>query len=229
MPTPRSGSAPEPVCLPGGLVNMGLVHPSVQILKRSWRVLPVDSFYDASVSPQSPIQFEIGSYQVPNSMDLWLFDYEASVYRFSGIDPLDWVRAEDGRFNGSIAFDLQINNTRPGNIAFELQPHASTLQRSAFDPPIGSPAGVDQFARANANQFGAAASQGTSLFAPGRDRMGPRNGPFCYLAKETSFISLSAVVWRTVTSPIACLEGVIAGYLVPRGLSDQLQQELTPR
>ncbi len=214
---------------PGGLVVAGVVHPAITILKWGWRVLPEESWYSPFVGPQSPIQFELGAFQVPDNSDLWLFDFECSVYRFSGLDPADWVKAENGRFSGMMAFDLAFNNTRLGNVRWELDPHAIQLQRDVFAVPYNQLQPASAFNKNAANSFAATASQGLALFPPGVDRLGPRNGPFAYISSEGVRVALSTVIWRRLTSPVACVEGVIAGYILPRQLSQQLLAEISPR
>ena len=216
---------------PGGLAVAGMVNPSIQIMKWGWRVLPEESFFSNAVTPQSPLQFELGSFQVPKSVELWLFDYETSVYRFSGLDPADWIKAEVGRFSGVMGFDLTINSqTRPGNVRFEIDPHNISGQKQMFsNVASGGLATVADFNRAAANSFAATASPGLALFPPSRDRLGPRNGPFTYVIPETMSVALSCVIFRPITSPIACIEGIVAGYLVDRMVSQQIQRETIPR
>lgn len=233
FPSPDGEAAADIVSQhePGGLVVAGLVNPDMQILKRGWRVLPEESFFSALVTPQRPLQFELGSFQVPKATDLWLFDYETSVYRFSGLDPADWIKAEVGRFSGVMGFDLTLNNNqRPGNIKFEIDPHNISGQKAMFsNVPTGGFASIAEFNQAAANSFASTASPGLALFPPSRDRLGPRNGPFCYIVPETTSVALSCVIFRPITSPIATIEGIIAGYLVDRAKSQQIQGETRPR
>lgn len=215
---------------PGTDVVSGLVHPALQIMQWGWRALPEESMFSNFVTPGTPMQFQLGSFAVPRNTELWLFEFETNIYRFSGIDPMDWIRAEIGRYNGMMGFDFDVNGRRPGNVKWELDPHAITGQKQSFDVPIGTgPANLAQFNRAAVNSFAATSGQGTALFPPGRMRLGPSNGPFCYVCQETSHVSLSCVIWRPLTSPIACIEGVVMGYLVDRLTSQRIQMEVSPR
>lgn len=216
---------------PGGMVVAGTVNPAVQIMKWGWRVLPEASFFSNLVTPQNPLQFEIGSFQVPRSTDFWLFDHEQSVYRFSGVDPADWIKAEVGRFSGVMGFDLTINNNqRPGNIKFEIDPHVISGQRAIFSPlRTGGLGTAADFNQAAANSFASTASPGQALFPVSRDRLGPRNGPFTYIVPETQTVAISCVIFRPITSPITCIEAIMSGYLVERLTSQRILGETRPR
>lgn len=221
------GPEPELVHEPGGDIVSGFVHPAFTIFERVYRVLPEEGFYSAGVSSTRPIQFELGSFAVPSSMHLWLFDYEFSVYRQSGIDPGDIVKAEDGRFSGFMGFDVQLNSRRDANIAYELDPHAIQLQRTAFSG--AGPASADQFNRAQANSFAANASAGTSLLPVRPQRMGARDVPFTFIVWADTRVALSCVIFRQVTTPIAAIEGRIGGYLIEDQASSALVNRLRPR
>lgn len=117
---------------PGGDLLAQLLHPSITVFEQMYRTSPTDAWFASSVSGSSPVQFEIGSYRVPQGVCLWLQNYEFSVFRPSGQDAGDFVRAEDDRFSNTIGFDLTINGTRPGSIKFQLDPSPPSVGNSAF-------------------------------------------------------------------------------------------------
>lgn len=206
----------------GGDLVSNLVTPETQIVKWGWRLLPEESMFSSAVNPRSPLQFQLGAFVVPAASNLWLFDHECNVYRFSGLDPLDWVLAERGRYNGSMAFDLNVGGRRIGNLRFELDPHPITPGRQEYVVTMPE---SGEFNRAAYNSFAAATAAGMAVFPPGEERAGPRNGPFCIVVEEKISVSIDCVVWRRLTSPIACIEGLIAGYLVDAQTSRQLVAE----
>lgn len=224
---PGMGSPTENFHQPGGDTLNRLLHPSFIPMERMNRVLPEESWFDSGIGPESPVQFEILSFQVPKNLTLWLFDYEFTVYLQSGLDPFDFVPAMRQRFSGQMGFDLQVGaNKRLGNLIYQLDPAPVPTTKFVNTIPFGgsttSHAAFDNAAAAN---FSSVASQGSALLPVRSEVQGPRNGVFTLIGEETEQISLQCVIFRALTTPIACIEAKFGGYL----LNDQVSRAIISR
>jgi hypothetical protein len=221
------GLGPEPALTrsSGGDVINRIVHPALTIFERMYRRLPDESFFSPKVSPRVPVQFEIGSFTVPKHSSLWMFDYEFGVYRFSGIDPNDTLKAEPGRFGGMMGFDLTFSGRRLTSTSYQLDPAPIPFQRGAFQALDVS----TQFDDAAAGSFASAASPGKSLLPVRDEVMGARNSPFMLVANPGATISMSCVIFRTVTSPIAFIQSAMGGYLLHQQVSEAMLNRVRPR
>jgi hypothetical protein len=229
--TPGQGEAPSLVQMPGGRTIDELLHPSFSIFEQLYRALPEEGWFDPNVSPTSPVQFQLGAFEVPKNQALWLFDYEFSVFRPSGVDPGDFVEAARGRFSNVMGFDVTLSGQRKGNLSYQLDPAPVGLTRQEFEAPIGTsrPAAAAAFNRARANSFASTASPGTSLLPVRPNTQGPRGGPFTFIVGEGSQVALNCVIFNTVTAPLAAIQGRQAGYLVHQNLSESLLNRVRPR
>ncbi len=229
---PGVGGEPALVREPGGQVLNNLLHPAMHVIEQMNRVLPDDSWYDLSVSPARPIQFEVLGYRVPNQMHLWIYDYEFLVYRLSGSDPADIVEAEPGRFTGAMGFDITVQGMRPANLLYQLDPQAVATTRASFNTQ-GTPAGAQptaaQFNSAAAASFASTAGIGQSLLPVRRQVQGPEGQPWTMIAKEGEWVALSCVIFRRVRTPIGALEARFAGYLMQSNMSNALLDRMRPR
>jgi hypothetical protein len=218
---------PLPVHEPGGDLITSLQHPQFVVFEELYRVLPDDSWFQAAVSPNQPIQFELGSFTVPDGQQLWVFDYEFSVYRPSGSDASDFVKAEAGRFAGVMGFDITINGRRPSHLLYQLDPVPVAVSRQSFQPQ-GQTNNAD-FVRSTSNSFAANASPALSLLPVRRAVQGAEGEPFTMIAKQGDKVALSCVIFRQVKSPIATIEGRHAGFLLQTNLAETLLNRMRPR
>lgn len=225
---PGFGEAPALHHQPGGDLLNGLQHPAFTTFERLTRKLPEQGWFDPNLSPRRPIQFAIDAFEVPQGTALWLFDYEFSVYRQSGVDPGDFILAEDGRFSNQIGFDINIGGRRPSNLSYQLDPSPVTLDRPAFRTPIGV-VGSTGFDSAAANSFAATTNVGNSLLPARRNVQGARDQPFTFVVNEGGVVALNCVIFNTVLAPIAAIEGRQAGYLIHTNASQALLQRMRPR
>lgn len=224
---PRFGSAPELVHEPGGDVARELLTPGFQIIEFQKRSLPEQGMFLPSVSPQSPFQWELGAFVVPRNTAFLLFDYEFAVYRPSGLDPGDSIKAAPGRFTGNMGFDLTLDGRRLSNLMYELDPVAISATRESFADPTAPNAGA--FNSAAANSFASTAGIGTSLLPVRPNVQGARGAPFTLIANETTRVALSCVIFRALTSPINFVEGTASGYLLQEATAMALINRLRPR
>jgi len=231
---PLSGPEPPVMHLPGGSVmSRALQHPAFETVEELYRSLPEEGFFNPLLSPSRPFSFELGSFQVPNGTDLWLTDYSFAVLRFSGVDPGDFVYAEAGRFSGVMGFDVQVSQKRPSHLLYQLDPQPISLMRPSFagaPGPFGAPTpSSGAFDASAAASFGSTAGQGNSLLPVRPEVQGPRSGPFTIVVDEGQVVSLSCTIFRPLLTPIAAIEGRLAGYLLHTNMSRALINRLRPR
>ncbi len=225
---PGMSTLTDTVHLPGGESVTKFLHPVFTIFERQYSVLPDEGWFQPSVNPRNPIQFQLGSFEVPKDQCLWLFDYEFFIMRPSGLDPGDWFRAEEGRFSNVLGFDLTFTGRREANTSYSLDPAPVQVQRPEFEVQVGQ-ANAGQFNRSAANSFASTASAGTSLL-PVRDTlMGARGMPFTIIAKQNTRVAMNTVIFRPVQSPIAAVVSRMGGYLLHHNLSESLMNRVRPK
>jgi hypothetical protein len=212
---------------PGGDFIRELLHPQLVIFEELYRVLPDDAWFQPTVSPAQPIQFELGSFTVPNGQQLWVYDYEFSVFRLSGMDAGDFVKAEAGRFAGVLGFDITVNGRRPAHLLYQLDPIPVPVTRQSFDPQNQSVAA--SFTRSSFNSFAANASPALSLLPVRRAVQGAEGAPFTLVAQQGDKVALSCVIFKQVKSPIATIEARHAGFLLQTNLAETLINRMRPR
>jgi|GEM_PF-1896583 len=226
------GFGPEPLVVqqPGGDLLNKIQHPAFDTFERLFRVLPEEGWFNPNVNPKRPIKFEFGSFTVPDSNFFLLMDYEFTPLRQSGIDPYDFVYAEDGRFSGFMGFDITVSGRRLSNLFYQLDPAPVTFQRSSFDNPSGVPGRrTVAFNSASANAFGSASGEGTSLLPVRTNVQGSRGVPFTLLAGPNSTVALSCVIFRRVTAPLAAIQATMSGYTIHSNTALSLLERVRPR
>ena len=221
------GSEPPIDHEPGGEALQQLLHPVFQTFEREYKALPEQAWFSSGVSPDQPVQFDFGpAFTVPSGMQLWLLDYQFSVYRYSGIDAGDWVLAEPGRFSGVMGFDLTLTGRRQADIKMQLDPVDVSIPLALAGGPITAPGSFNSSA---AQSFAATSGQGLSLLPVRREVVGPDGKPFTYVCREGDRVLLKGVIFWPVRSPIATIEARIAGYLLHTNLADSLINRMRPR
>jgi hypothetical protein len=240
---PGQGGEPFAIHEPGGELLKQLLHPAVTVFDQMYRTLPDDGWYSPLVSPSRPVQFELGAYKVPSDVHLWMMNYEFAVFRQSGVDAGDFVRSEDERFSGVMGFDLTVDGRRPASLLFQLDPISVQTTRQQFEPIIGqsTPSRLSavaqisgtvpaQFNRAAATAFASTANAGTSLLPARSRRQGaPAPAPYTVVVKGGQSVALGCVIFKTVPSPLAFVQGEITGYLLEANQSYALINRMRPR
>lgn len=224
---PGVGPEPKLVHEPGGELLTKIQHPAFETTERLFRVLPEDTWFNPNVNPQKPVTFEFGAFQVPENSFFLVCDYEFTPLRQSGVDPFDFVYAEDGRFSGNMGFDITINGRRTSDLFYQLDPAPVTFGRAAFDPPLAPRVAV--FNSASANSFGSVAGVGTSLLPSRPNVQGARGMPFTLLAGPSSVVSLSCTIFRRVTAPLAGIQATMAGYKLHTNAIQGFLERMRPR
>lgn len=227
---PGSGPEPIPVHQAGGdLVNRLLVQDGVRPFEQLNSVIPQESWFSPDVSPQRPVQFEIGFYSVPKSSVLWVLEYNFSPYRFSGMDAGDTVPLEEGRLRSVLGYDVQVANQRNATLMYQLDPVPVALGRRSFGPPVPVKAPPASFSQAAYSSFATQSSQGTSLLPARKERQGAWTAPWMWAVKSEQVISFSVVIFRRIPMPLGSIDVRFAGFLVPQGVHDTLMRRLRVR
>ena len=226
------GFGPEPITVqqPGGDLLNKIQHPAFDLFEHLFRVLPEQGWFSPSVTPKRPIKFELGSFTVPVSNFFLLTDYEFTPLRQSGVDPYDFVYAEDGRFSGFMGFDITVSGRRLSNLFYQLDPAPVSFSKQSFD--VVSTVGgrrTAAFNSAAANSFASVAGVGTSLLPVRPNVQGSRGMPFTLLAGPGSTVSLSCVIFRRVTAPLAGIQGTMSGYTIHQNTALSLLERIRPR
>jgi hypothetical protein len=222
------GTPVEPTLIhePGGDVLRRLEHPAFTTLERMRRIGPPPNgaWFNPAVNPSNPVQFELISFQVPRGQQAWIFDYSFSLYRQSGVDPGDIIKAEDGRFSNQIGFDVTLDGQRVGAIQYGLQPIPQPTLRPQFSSPTSqAPTTI------NPNDYAGPASQGLSLLPARENVAGARGAPFTLIAHEGQRVVLTAVIFRRLRAAVAAVEGRIGGYLLATNFATALVNRMRPR
>lgn len=201
-----------------------LMHPSFVPFQLTFRKLPGDGVYSATKNRQ--YSFEIGSFTVPTNMTLAVAEYSFTPYRMSGIAPAEAVPLEPGRLSLDIAYDLNISQTRKGNIKTELIPQLPSAAGSAFlaSPTVGG--GSESF---NSNVKSGLSNFGDGLITQSdRKQQGPEKFPFTYYVQSNQAVQLRVIVFDTITIPLAFFEAVLSGYLMPQNTLESMLEGVAP-
>jgi hypothetical protein len=227
---PGMAGEPPSVQEPGGNLEKQLLSPALTTDEELWNIIPDESWFSLTVSPERPAVAEIGAYIVPKGQAYWMMDYEFQIFVQSGIDANDVIPAANGRFFGLLGFDLTVNGTRAGSLMYQLDPHPASPFRTAFQPKssgrLPPPAA---FSSSSFNQFAAATGAGLSLLPAWQKLYGPRQGPFSLVANEDTVIALSVAIFRPLPTPVASISGRIAGFRLGKTVSEALINRLRPR
>jgi hypothetical protein len=212
------GFGPEPLVVqqPGGDILNAVQHPAFETFERLFRVAPEQDWFNARLDARRPVKFDFGEFEVPASSFFLLMDYEFTPLRQSGLDPWDFVYAEEGRFSGFMGFDLTVSGRRLSNLLYQLNPAQQSFTRSPF-------------AQVNANTYAAVSGDGTSLLPVTSKVQGPRGLPFTLLAGPGSRVALSCVIFRRITAPLSGIQARLSGYQIHQNTALSLIERVRPR
>jgi hypothetical protein len=212
--------------LAGGALVSLIQHPAILSFERLYRRLPEEGMFDASVAPNNPFTFELGAFRVPTQFTLLIFDIRPDVYRFSGLDPGDYVPVETRRFSSVMGFSLNVDQRLPGNVEFQLDPAPIQVTNEAFTP-LSQPTNAT-FNLAKSNTFANASGTALGTLPQRPTRFGALNVPFTLIAKSNQTVQARAVVFKPIPSPIAFIEFDIAGVLIPSQWTDSVLDIISP-
>ncbi len=130
-----------------------------------------------------------------------------------------------------MGFDLTQSGRRNANVEYQLDPQPQIVQNPAFDRPIGSPRmpSTAEFERAQANSFASVAGVGTSLLPVTDQVLGPRRQPFTFIIPADSVVTARAIIFRTISAPIAAIAAKISGHLLHQQTAEALIQRIRPQ
>lgn len=215
----------------GGNLLGDTLHPSIIPFEQLYRRLPEEGMYSPKLSPSRPFSFEMGAYTVPSRQALLLYDLRPDIYRFSGVDPGDYVPLETRRFGSIMGFDITVDQKHVGQMAFELDPVAiqtSSQQAFASNNMVKPQLNPSQAAVAAYSSFANVAGSGNALQPQRPTRYGALSIPFTIVATSGQTVQTRCVVFRAIPSPIAFIEYDIAGVLVPEYWVQNIFRAITP-
>lgn len=215
----------------GGNLVADILHPGIVPFEQLYRRLPEEGMYNPGVSPQNPFVFELGAFTVPPTRALLLFDIRPDIYRFSGVDPGDFVPVENRRFGSLMGFDLTVDQQRTGEVAFQLDPVpiVRTSQQAFVSNNTNAPTfNTTQQAIGEANEFGSTAGAGIGLLPQRPERYGALSIPFTIIARSRQTVQARCVIFRPIPTPIAFIEYDLAGVLVPETWIDNMAEATKP-
>lgn len=215
----------------GGRLTADILHPAATPFEQLYRRLPEEGMYSPSVTPSNPFTFELGSFIVPDRMSLLIFDLRPDIYRFSGVDPGDFLPIETRRFGSIMGFDLTVDQKRPGNTYFEIDPvqiqrtsQQAFISQNAVHPTFNA----GQYAIGNANKFSNVAGVGTGLLPQRPTRYGALSVPFTIIARSGQTVQVRCVIFKPLPAPIAFVEYDMAGILVPEQWTNNMLESIKP-
>jgi hypothetical protein len=218
----------ERVVEAGGDFGTQIQLRALPTFERLWRRLPEEGMFSSDVSPSNPFTFELGAFTVPQNMALMVFNMRPDVYRFSGVDPGDYMPIEARRLGSIMGFELTVEQEHQGNIDFQIDPiPIQRTSQQAFqssnlvNPQANATAFAIAAAGANANTQGS-----SSMILPQRpERYGaPAPLPFTVYVMSNQTIQARCSIFRPVPIPIAFIEFDLTGYLVPETFANNLQE-----
>lgn len=227
--SPISQRAASRVLLAAGALSVHLSHPDIIFFEQLWRRLPEQGIHSGGLSPARPLTLDLGAFRVAGRQEVWLFNLRPDIYKFSGLDPNDYVPVEPRRFSGQVGWDPRVNGQRLGNTYFELQPMPRQQQQSGRTTGPGTIAPAAEFAAARANAFARSAGAGTGLQPQRHERYGPEELPLTVRVTEGATFTAAAVVFRPITTPIAFFEFDMAGVILPSSLAATILDAIKPR
>jgi len=219
------------VALAGGNFQGDILHPAIIPFEQLYRRLPEEGMFDSSVSPSNPFTFELGAFTVPDTLSLMLFDLRPDIYRFSGMDPGDYIPIESRRFASIMGFDITVDNEHKGNIAFQIDPIAiqrTSQQAFSNNNQVNPSFNAGQYAIGSANSFASTAGSGNTLQPQRPERYGALSIPFTLIARTKQTVQVKCVIFRPIPAPIAFIEYDIAGALVPEIWMDEMLSSVKP-
>jgi hypothetical protein len=221
----------------GGAMSQLLLHPTFVPFELTFRKLPDDGVYTANRINQ--YAFELGSFTVPTSMSLAVAEYSFRPYRISGAAPGEAVPLETGRLSLELAYDLNIDQYRKGNIKTQVVPKLPSPAQNAFagnptggsvfQQAVGGLAGSASLASFNSDVTSGLTNYGDALIIQGtKTQQGPEKFPFTYYVKSNQAVQMRVIVFGQITIPLAFFEGVLSGYLMPQNTLESMLDGVSP-
>lgn len=223
---PGMASSSTPVHQSGGDILSAKRDPSFQPVHRRFSRAPLAAMYDPALNSSRPIVYELGTYPVPDGKRLWCMDYRFSVQRFSGVQAAGAVMAEEGEFLSQLAFDISIDSSRRQvDIAVDLTPRPTVLQRAQFQAPNG-PRDATTIARSIQDQAVNVTGFGLSALPQVNETYGPRGIPITIHVDAKDSLVLRYSVIAPLGVPIYAIVGEFSGFTVDYSVAEALEKRL---
>lgn len=223
-------ASPMPVAPPMGSVYPVIQHPRYESVERMFRKDPEAGMFLPSVSPSRPFVFEIGGEKCPEHTAWLITFYDVAAGRFSGISALDTVPVEEERAGLVWGFDLLIQNMRPRNCTYQIDPTPIAAGRDQYQKIPGDGRAVpDSYYRAQQSKtFGLASGAGNAMLPFRKQRYGSPSGPFTIIMLPNQTISMQCTIFRPFPFPLAYVQFDFAGYALPVTLAEKFIQDINP-
>jgi len=218
MPGQQVVSAHSLVALPGATLAALLRSSEFVPFEWCWNAEPNEAWYDPSREPSNPTQFEIGSKKAPGGSTIIVLDFSFEPYRFSSVGAHEWQPVPRNSLRGSLGYQFKVAGKTPGSVEFYIDPKNSTGENEEFLVDkvqlwTNSTPKTADFNRARASSVGAAAGVGTAMLPQRRGRYGADFAPFAAPATDDQTVTLRGIVYRALSTPLACIEGRVVGYI----------------
>lgn len=236
VPVPRagthlSGGVSKVVELAGPLADYGRC-PELEHYEQVFRVLPNDSWFSVDRAPNNPTQFEIGAFTSDKGRMIFIFDYSVRPFTFSGVTTTDYTPLDEGELGGAFGYSIQLGGRPPGVVRYRIDAVSSTINRAKFGfnkQGLSKVARVTpaDFERVRAESFGAATGFGGNIHPQAPGRFGARNVPFMLPLTDDLAFSITGVIFRQISIPLAFIEARVSGYITDAQSGKKLLEELT--
>jgi hypothetical protein len=232
MPQPMPGSAVTRIELlraqqPGGELLGYVQSQDIVYFEQLYRKLPPNGMYAAT--PNKPVTFTLGAFQVPKSMVLVIVDYSFDIYRFSGASASDFVPVETNRLSTQVGWDITVDQVRQAQLSYQIIPGVQTQNEQTFpsNNPLAAPQAW-QFDAVRASQNQGPAGPALSLMPQRHHRPGLVKVANNYVARSTSVLRVACSIINYVPIPIGFFEANVCGILMPQNVYDSYQKAAAP-
>lgn len=212
---------------PGGELLGYVQSQDVVYFEQLYRKLPPNGMYAAT--PNKPLTFTMGAFQVPKNMVLVVVDYNFDIYRFSGASASDFVPIETNRLSTQIGWDITVDQVRQAQLSFQIIPGEQTQNEQVFpsNNPL-APAEGWQFDLVRASQNQGPAGPALSMMPQRHHRSGNVKVSNNYVARSTSVLKVTCSIINYVPIPIGFFEANVCGVLMPQNVYDSYQKAAAP-
>lgn len=215
------GNEPFVTHEPGGLLVKSLQTAAFDTFETVFSVLPDASIYSPNVSLNQPVKLDLGEYTVPKGRMFLLTNYRFGLVGMSGLEAGGGGELPSDQFQSSIGFDLTINRQRPATLSYQLVPIAPPTVATVFGEGGPTTQLIPSPRLAPASPGG-----GLSLLPPRDTRQGDPQLPFTIFAQEAQAVSVSAIVFRRISTPLTAIKASLQGYLISQQVGASLLQRL---
>lgn len=213
VPPLGAPGAPVRVQVAGGGLVANTAHPYTRPFEQLFRKEPPAAAFSVSVSPQSPIAFDLGAFKVAQSEAVLIYNTRPDVYRYTGIGSSDMAPVEPRALSTKIGFDVGLDRVATGVLSYQLIPSEAQV------------VGVSQRQTSTSDLFRAPKStfgSGTGTQPQRPERPGAPQVPFTLLGQANQTYTVRCVIFGQLTQSIAFIEYALQGVLVGQQYLEQI-------